>query len=229
MKKLVIGFIVLAVLLAFSSIAIANVKDIANRSMYATVTIVVENSALELVGMGTGFFIDHDRIITCYHVVESIIPSKTFGYVLLYHSTTKHPLTILKINPSLDAALVTIGFTPNFTHKVKSSFGRTKFITESPIFSPALKQSDLYVGMLVYAIGNPFGLESSFSIGNISGFRTIDDKQFLQFTAPISPGNSGGPLITESGTVIGIVAMTMERGQNINFAIPLYTLKDFLK
>ncbi len=88
---------------------------------------------------------------------------------------------------------------------------------ESFIFNEAYSQ-DL-IGRDVFVIGNPYGLEGTFSTGVISGLREIDGVRYIQISAPISPGNSGGPVILQDGTVIGIAAMVLKKGQNLNFAI----------
>ena len=75
------------------------------------------------------------------------------------------------------------------------------------------------IGRDVFVIGNPYGLEGTFSTGVISGLREIDGVRYIQISAPISPGNSGGPVILRDGTVIGIAAMGLKVGQNLNFAI----------
>ena len=75
------------------------------------------------------------------------------------------------------------------------------------------------IGLEVFVIGNPYGLEGTFSTGVISGLREIDGVRYIQISAPISPGNSGGPVILRDGSVIGITTMGLKKGQNLNFAI----------
>lgn len=75
------------------------------------------------------------------------------------------------------------------------------------------------IGQEVFVIGNPYGLEGTLSTGVVSGLREIDGVRYIQISAPISPGNSGGPVILRDGTVIGITTMALKKGQNINFAI----------
>jgi S1-C subfamily serine protease len=53
----------------------------------------------------------------------------------------------------------------------------------------------------------------------ISGLREIDGVKYIQISAPISPGSSGGPVILRDGSVIGITTMGLKKGQNLNFAI----------
>lgn len=75
------------------------------------------------------------------------------------------------------------------------------------------------------AIGNPLGLESSVSEGIVSGIRRVsEDFELYQITAPLSPGNSGGPVLDAKGDVIGIATSTLENGQNLNFAVPISSI-----
>jgi hypothetical protein len=86
------------------------------------------------------------------------------------------------------------------------------------------------VGEEVVAIGNPLSFESTVSNGIVSGIRTIKEEGgvFLQTTAPISPGSSGGPLFNMAGEVIGITSMYRAGGENLNFAIPINDAKRLL-
>ena len=81
---------------------------------------------------------------------------------------------------------------------------------------------NLKVGQRVYAIGSPLGMENSFSEGLISGLRNVTkkNKDYIQITAGISPGSSGGAVVNSKGELIGISTSSLEGGQNLNFAIP---------
>ena len=71
----------------------------------------------------------------------------------------------------------------------------------------------------VVAIGSPAGLRNTISIGNISGFYTNGGKDWIQFTAPISSGSSGGALFNDDGEIIGITTATYASAQNVNMAV----------
>jgi len=86
----------------------------------------------------------------------------------------------------------------------------------------------IQVGESVYAVGNPQGLEGTFSQGIISSIRDLGSDKLLQITAPISPGSSGGPVLNGKGEVIGVSVATFKGGQNLNFAIPSNYLKALL-
>jgi len=91
---------------------------------------------------------------------------------------------------------------------------------------PAVKIGDvksLKVGQRVYAIGSPMGFENTISEGIISGLRSYEElsKNYIQITASISPGSSGGAVVNDKGELIGISTLTAKDGQNLNFAIPI--------
>ncbi|MEW5706192.1 MAG: stalk domain-containing protein [Actinomycetota bacterium] len=91
--------------------------------------------------------------------------------------------------------------------------------------------SSLRAGDKVVAIGNPQGLVGTVSDGIISNVsRQLDGKQFLQFTAPVSPGSSGGGLFDINAKLIGITAASLMPGQaqNLNLAIPVNLLKPLI-
>jgi len=95
---------------------------------------------------------------------------------------------------------------------------------------PALPLADsdsIAVGEKVYTIGNPLGLSFTFSDGMLSGKRNFKEIKYLQFTAPISPGNSGGPLLNSIGQAVGIVTATTS-GENLNFALAINEVKPFV-
>lgn len=76
------------------------------------------------------------------------------------------------------------------------------------------------VGSRVYVIGAPKGLEFTISDGLLSQVRDVEGVRQYQFSCPASPGNSGGPLVSSSGEVIGVVSWQFRDGQNLNFAVP---------
>jgi S1-C subfamily serine protease len=90
----------------------------------------------------------------------------------------------------------------------------------------------LRVGQLVIAIGNPLGFQSSVSTGVVSSagrfWRTAEGRlidNVIQHTAPLNPGNSGGPLVDSRGRVVGINTAMIWGAQGISFAIPTDTAK----
>ena len=79
----------------------------------------------------------------------------------------------------------------------------------------------LRVGQRVYAIGAPQGLELTLSEGLISSLRHYQGSQYIQTSAAISPGSSGGGLFDDQGRLIGITTFQLTEGQNLNFALPV--------
>jgi S1-C subfamily serine protease/predicted TPR repeat methyltransferase len=94
---------------------------------------------------------------------------------------------------------------------------------------PALALADwkgVRIGERVFVIGNPLGMEYSFSDGMVAAIRALEGTRYIQFTAPISPGNSGGPVLNAKGEVLGIATMYLQGGQNLNFAVSVAELPD---
>jgi S1-C subfamily serine protease len=92
--------------------------------------------------------------------------------------------------------------------------------------------SQLKPGRLVIAIGNPFGFQSTVSTGVVSalgrGLRSRDGRlieNIIQHTAPLNPGNSGGPLVDSAGKVMGINTAIIYMAQGIGFAVPANTAR----
>jgi S1-C subfamily serine protease len=80
--------------------------------------------------------------------------------------------------------------------------------------------STLAVGEAVYTIGSPKGLANTLGAGLLSGLRIGDDKtEYIQITAPLSAGSSGGGLFDDRGNLIGVTSFTIRDAQNLNFAI----------
>jgi len=78
----------------------------------------------------------------------------------------------------------------------------------------------LVVGETVYTIGSPKGLVNTLGSGLLSGLRTVEDKmEYIQISAPISSGSSGGGLFDERGNLIGVTTFTIRDAQNLNFAL----------
>ena len=84
----------------------------------------------------------------------------------------------------------------------------------------------LKVGAKVYAIGAPKGLRLTLSDGIVSSLRPVDGGHYIQTTAAISPGSSGGGLFDENGALVGLTTFYLAEGQNLNFAVPIEWVKD---
>jgi len=125
-----------------------------------------------------------------------------------------------------------------FTATMKGQDPRTDLavlhIKAKDLPAAILGDSDkLEVGEWAIAIGSPFGLEHTVTVGVISakgrsGLGTGTYEDFIQTDASINPGNSGGPLINIDGEVVGINAMIIQPGTGIGFAIPINMAKQIL-
>ena len=92
--------------------------------------------------------------------------------------------------------------------------------------------NSLHAGQLIIAIGNPFGFQSTVSTGVVSALgRALRSQQgrlienIIQHTAPLNPGNSGGPLVDSRGRIVGINTAIIIMAQGIGFSIPSDTAK----
>jgi tetratricopeptide (TPR) repeat protein len=81
--------------------------------------------------------------------------------------------------------------------------------------------ASLKVGATVYAVGAPEGLELTLSQGIVSGLRDLEDGRYIQTTAAISHGSSGGGLFDDQGRLIGLTCFYVGGGQQLNFALPV--------
>ncbi len=165
-------------------------------------------------GTGSGFVYDNEgRIITNYHVIEGA--SELF--VALPDETTL-PAVVVGADPSNDLAVIQIDTTAELLHPV-----------------PLGRSDGLRIGQFVVAIGNPFGLERTLTVGVVSALGRViespDDRfigEIIQTDAAINPGNSGGPLLDLSGRVIGVntaIFSPSRASAGIGFAVPVNTVR----
>jgi tetratricopeptide (TPR) repeat protein len=87
----------------------------------------------------------------------------------------------------------------------------------------------LKVGARVYAIGAPKGLELSLSEGIVSSLREAKGGRYIQTTAAISPGSSGGGLYDDDGALVGLTTFYLAEGQSLNFALPVEWIEELPK
>ena len=158
---------------------------------------------------GSGFFIHPGYVATNYHVIKGA----EVAYVKSVANDTTYTFEeIAAINEQHDLAIIKIS------------------TTEHPVLDLG-NSDDVHIGETIYTIGNPKGLQGTVSRGIISSIRDLGDSgERIQIDAPISPGNSGGPVLNEKGKVIG-VSVSVHRdldAQNLNFAIPSNYLKALL-
>lgn len=154
----------------------------------------------ESLGFGSGIFLSGDgEAVSSWHVLDgadsatiTTVNGETYPVCGIYDYDVENDLIRLQIDGS--------GFTPMTVN-----------------YSGAL-----YTGAQIYTIGNPLGLEHTLSTGIISAVqRTINGAAYIQFTAPISSGSSGGALINDRGELIGITSASIVNGQSLNLATPI--------
>ncbi len=160
-------------------------------------------------GNGSGAIIDRlGHVLTNYHVIDGARQV----HVTLFDEET-YSASLVGADPVNDIAVL----------KIEAP--------EAQLFPLAIGDSDrLRVGMKVFALGNPFGLERTMSVGSISSLnRTLEIqrnwviKSIIQIDASINPGNSGGPLLDAHGRLIGMntaIASRVAQSAGIGFAIP---------
>jgi hypothetical protein len=181
-----------------------DIPAIAKAASGAIVTIVMANDD-KPIAQGTGFVVNADGVIvTNYHVIES-------GNVAIVKFSDGRALPVegvMAANKARDLAVI----------KIRGQNFRVLTLGNS---------DRLQIGEEIVAIGNPLGLELTVSNGILSGVRTAEKEggKYLQITAPISHGSSGGPLFNMAGEVVGITSMAFKGGENLNFAIPINDAK----
>jgi S1-C subfamily serine protease len=168
-----------------------------------------EAAGFEPTGAGSGFVITPDGyIMTNSHVVA---PAREIRAAFI--DGQKLAATIIGHDPSTDLAVLSVN-------------------GSSLPYAAVGDSSSLRVGQLVIAMGNPFGFQSTVSTGVVSALgRTLRSQDgrlienIIQHTAPLNPGNSGGPLLDSRGRVVGINTAIIAQAQGIGFAIPAETAK----
>jgi branched-chain amino acid transport system substrate-binding protein len=177
----------------------------------AVVLIQLVDRSGNAAALGSGFVVSPSGVIvTNHHVIEpkpglrlvvKVQSGDTYDEVWVIHDDTRRDFAVLSVKA---AGLPVLG----------------------------LGDSDkVEVGEQVVALGNPKGLERTYTEGIVSAIRSMPEKgyRFIQHQAPISPGSSGGPLLNTSGEVIGINTFFVQGGQNLNGAVPINYVKPYLQ
>ncbi len=182
-------------------------SEIAKRSLPSVVMLTMQDSHGQPIKLGSGFLVQNGLIVTNFHVIEGAQQ----GYVRLVGQDARYSVIgVVAANEDNDLALLSIAQAAN---------APPLQLTQEP--GPV-------VGDTVYVIGNPEGLEGTFSQGIVSSIRGSRERALIQITAPISAGSSGGPVLDNKGAVIGVAVGMIEAGQNLNFAIPVSSVADLL-
>lgn len=164
--------------------------------------------------LGSGFVVGYegkDYIVTNYHVVENAT-----RIAVRFEDGSSTPADLVGYDRFSDLAVLLPASLPTGTRPL-----------------PIANSSDLAVGETVVAIGSPFGLSGTLTVGVVSALnRVLSDPVAspfsiggaIQITTPINPGNSGGPLLTLAGQVVGVTTAIIQNSENVGFAIPSLTV-----
>jgi S1-C subfamily serine protease len=165
-------------------------------------------------GSGSGFlWDDKGHVVTNFHVVDG-----SSSYTVTLSDGAEYPATLVGGEPRKDIAVL----------KIEAPQDKLTAIRLPPV------PHDLRVGQKAIAIGNPFGLDNTLTVGVISavgrdveGYGGVTIRDMIQTDASINPGNSGGPLLDSQGQLIGMNTMIFSRSgasAGIGFAVPTSTV-----
>ena len=178
--------------------------EIYEQAAKSTVVVLNKDGKGKTHGLGSGVILPDRDVVTNCHVVKgagslAVRIDKKEYLATLRHSDWDRDVCSLGVS-GVSAPAVVIGSTKT-----------------------------LKVGAKVYAIGAPKGLELTLSDGIVSSLREVDGGQYIQTTAAISPGSSGGGLFDENGALVGLTTFYLAEGQNLNFAVPVEWVKELPK
>jgi serine protease Do len=168
---------------------------------------------------GSGFFINaQGLIVTNYHVID-----EAAGIKIQIPSLGKEQfkVTVVGVSPDRDIALLKVSNTA--FKMIKQRLGRMPYLK--------LGNSDLvFRAQEIMALGYPLGQEKLKSTqGIVSGREMILDESYIQMTAALNPGNSGGPSLNTAGEVIGINTARVATAQGVGYVIPINDVKNVIQ
>ena len=196
--------------------------DISEKTRSASLSIKDYNGNV----VGTGFVIKGNRIITNYHVIEAVEKESSLIFVSEFDSETKIKAETVYRDEYYDIVVL---------ESYKKFEKYLRFNTDQ-----------LNLSTTIHACGNGSGgAMGAFTSGTVSGYHTKDGVKYLQHTAPIAPGNSGGPLVNDKAELVGVNTSTgaswvqnvvtgeyvpgVTHNTTMGFALPSYTLKGILE
>lgn len=207
-KRLSLAMTILLMLLCVTACSTEPQKltgeEIYSKISPSTVEVSAESDYVS--SLGTGFYIDDvGTVVTNYHVIEDCVSA----YVTTSDGGTYEVKNVIGYSEELDIALLA-------TSKTNSDAVETC--------------TSVTTGETVYVLGSSLGLTGTFSEGLVStAERDVGGIPYIQISAPISHGNSGGPVVNTMGQVVGIASAGFEDGQNLNLALPISVLDQISK
>ncbi len=179
----------------------------------AVATIYTFDQAGNALGQGSGFVISPSGIlVTNLHVIEGAASAEAvFGESLTTNPKKVKVVGLKALDRTHDLALLKLEPLPEGYPVIELRFS-----------SPEM-------GEEVAAMGAPRGFSGTLSTGVVSHpSRVVDGVEYIQHTAPVSPGSSGGPLLDLAGRAVGIIVAFIEGAQNINLAVPAKYIEPLL-
>ena len=168
---------------------------------------------------GSGFFIsDQGLIVTNYHVID-----EAAGIKIQIPSLGKEQfkINVVGVSPERDIALL------------KLSNASFKMIQQKLGSVPYLKLGDsdkVFRAQEIMALGYPLGQETlKITQGIVSGREILSNESYIQMTAALNPGNSGGPSLTTAGEGIGINTARIAKAQGVGYIIPINDVKNVIQ
>jgi S1-C subfamily serine protease len=179
-----------------------SIEELVTRTMPAVVTVETGD------GLGSGFFVSADTVLTNKHVVEG-------NTAVMVRKSTGGTVHAEVINSSWDYDLAVL---------------KLEVVNPAQVYLPLALSSDVHLGAEVIAIGSPLGLRNTVTRGIVSGTRDYRGISVIQTDAAINPGNSGGPLIDREGRVIGVNTLKLagDALQSLGFAVSVQYVRRML-
>ncbi len=205
MHKSIIVLLVFFVPFLFSTNAVAKTAaEVFEKASQSVVVVKIQDEKGKDIALGSGVVLPGGDVATNCHVIDKAVGIMVYQSERGYHAVPRYidydrDVCSLSV-PDMKAPAISIGSTKT-----------------------------LKVGSRVYAIGTPKGLTLTLSEGIISSLRSVEGGHYLQITAPISPGSSGGGLFDEEGRLVGLTTFYMADGQQLNFAVPVEWIGELAK
>jgi tetratricopeptide (TPR) repeat protein len=155
-------------------------------------------------GFGSGVVLEEGVVATNYHVIREA------WKIQVIHQGNEYPATLQKFDWDRDVCTLSV-----------SGFKAPTVVIGDT--------NQLKIGAQVYAIGAPQGLDLTLTEGIVSSLRKVKGGHYIQTTAAISPGSSGGGLFDEQGRLLGLTSFYIAESQSLNFAVPIEWIEDLPK